>query len=110
MSVFPAITQLETKTPYEAFNGIFALTPDSMPLAGAVSQIPGLYVAAAVWITHAAGVARLVAGIVGGKGLRVEDEALKRALDPMRFRDEDTEVLRMKALRTYNDIYNKNQH
>lgn len=81
-----------------------------MPLAGAISQIPGLYVAAAVWITHAAGVARLVADIVAGKELNSEDEALKKAFDPTRLVTEDLSVLKEKALGTYNDIYNKEQH
>lgn len=99
-----------TKAPYKPFNGIFALTPDSMPLAGAVPQIPGLYVAAALWITHAAGVTRLIADIVAGTELSDDDKALRNAFDPMRFQGADAEVLRKKALGTYNDIYNKEKH
>ena len=68
LSVFGS-PQLKTKIPYKAFNGIFALTPDGTPLAGAIPQISGLYTAVAVWITHAARVARLVADIVSEKQL-----------------------------------------
>lgn len=79
-----------------------------MPLAGVVPQVPGLYIAAAVWITHAAGVARLVADMVAGNSLRAEDEALRKAFDPMRFRGIHA-GLKKRALGTYNDIYNKDK-
>jgi glycine/D-amino acid oxidase-like deaminating enzyme len=80
-----------------------------MPFAGAVSKIPGLYVAAAVWITHAAGVARLVADIVAGRELCGGDEVLKNVFDPTRFEFEDGKVLQERALATYNNIYNNDK-
>ena len=110
LSVFPHSQQRETKVSYKPFNGIFALTPDSMPIAGPVSKIPGLYIAAAVWITHAAGVGRLTADMVAGKKLNVEDEVLRKAFDPLRFEGQDASSLRERALGTYNDIYNKDRH
>ena len=81
-----------------------------MPFAGAVPQIPGLFVAAAVWITHAAGVARLVADIVSNKDLSTQDKIQMEAFDPMRFNGQDTEGLKERALGTYSDIYNKSIH
>jgi glycine/D-amino acid oxidase-like deaminating enzyme len=110
LSAFPHSQQRETKVPYKPINGIFALTPDSMPMAGPVSKIPGLYIAAAVWTTHAAGVGRLMADIVSGKELSVEDEVLRRAFDPLRYEGLDASSLRERALGTYNDIYNKDRH
>ena len=108
-SVFPASLQ-HSLNPYKAFNGIFAVTPDSMPFAGAVPHIPGLYVAAAIWITHAAGVARLVADMIAGYDLCHEDELLRIAFNPMRFKDDDPKVLKNTALGTYNNIYNQDKH
>lgn len=107
-----------------AFNGVFAVTPDNMPFAGKVDVdgLQGLWVAAAVWVTHAAGTARVVAEMVkrdaglrgegcrdegggGGGGERlVVDEEMKRALDPNRFRGREERELREMALGWYNDV------
>lgn len=81
-----------------------------MPLAGAIPQISGLYVAAAVWIAHAAGVARLVADIVAEKKLNEEDKVRSEVFHPMRFEAQEAEILKERALRTYNDIYNQQKH
>lgn len=45
----------------EGINGLFSFTPDGMPLLGPSQAIDGLWVAEAVWITHAAGVGKAVA-------------------------------------------------
>lgn len=87
------------------FNGIFSMTPDNMPLAGAVQSIRGLYMAVAVWVTHAAGTAmfltRVIDGIEGIDG----DEAVRRALDPERFKGGDLATLEKASLEGYNEIY-----
>lgn len=107
-----------------AFNGVFAVTPDNLPFAGKVdvNGMQGLWVAAAVWVTHAAGTARVVAELVkrdaglGGEGCRDEcgvgggwerlvmDEEMKRALDPNRFKGREEKELREMALGWYNDV------
>ncbi|SPO49136.1 related to N,N-dimethylglycine oxidase [Moesziomyces antarcticus] len=87
------------------FNGIFSVTPDGMPLVGQVGQ--GLFVASAVWVTHAAASAQLVADILTGQ-LKQEDQWLAKELDPLRFTGKDASTLERTALGTYNDIYNKN--
>ncbi|PVH70905.1 DAO-domain-containing protein [Cadophora sp. DSE1049] len=110
LSVFGNSTQRHSKTPYQGFNSMFSITPDSLPFAGAVPNIPGLFVAAAVWITHGAGVARLVADLVSGKSLVEEDQEMLKAFDVMRFAGQDPMVLERRALVTYNDIYNKEDH
>lgn len=92
---------------YETFNGVFAVTPDGMPLAGKISD--GLYVAAAVWITHAAGISTLVADMVIGTEPGKKDIELQNAFDPKRFEGQDPGALRKQALATYNDIYNQVQ-
>ena len=42
-------------------NGIFSFTPDGFPLIGEFMDVRGLWVAEAVWITHAGGVGKAVA-------------------------------------------------
>lgn len=110
MSVFPSGHGSHSKTPYQSINAIFSVTPDSLPFAGELSQVPGLFIAAGIWVTHAAGVARLVSDLVSGKDLSQADIKLQRAFDPDRFREQDTELLTQRALGTYNDIYNKQNH
>ena len=88
------------------FNGLFSVTPDGMPLVGKVKAKQGVYVAAAVWVTHAAAAAQLIADLVLGR-LKEEDEWLASELDPHRFDGKDAHDLESKALGTYNDIYNK---
>ncbi|EED15342.1 N,N-dimethylglycine oxidase [Talaromyces stipitatus ATCC 10500] len=99
---------VEYSMPETKFNGIFAMTPDNLPIAGKVDGRKGLVLCAAVWVTHAAGVARFVAGLIErhnddyGKGL---DGDVVRHLDPARFRGRDFEELRELSLRGYSQIY-----
>ncbi|MBM3680485.1 MAG: FAD-dependent oxidoreductase [Actinobacteria bacterium] len=44
----------------ETFNGHFSFTIDGMPLLGESSHTKGLFLAEAIWITHAAGSARCI--------------------------------------------------
>jgi sarcosine oxidase len=95
----------EGGTPY-AFNGLFQVTPDGMPLVGRVKE--GIYAAVGVWVTQGAGSAGLLADMILedlGKG-EAKDAELRAALDPLRFAGKDDEVVET-ALATYNDIYNK---
>jgi glycine/D-amino acid oxidase-like deaminating enzyme len=86
----------------QPINGVFSVTPDNLPLLGPVPGVEGLWLAAAIWITHAAGAARLLLKMMGGEAC---DGNLVRALDPARFGDGDASVLQETALRQYNDIY-----
>ena len=43
------------------FNGVFAFTPDGYPLIGEHPDLRGFWVAESVWVTHSAGVGRVVA-------------------------------------------------
>jgi glycine cleavage system aminomethyltransferase T/glycine/D-amino acid oxidase-like deaminating enzyme len=56
--VFP---MLRGKPIVDAFNGMFSFTPDGMPLLGPHPDVDGLWLAEAVWITHAGGVGRAIA-------------------------------------------------
>ena len=91
------------------YNGIFSVTPDNLPLAGKVGDVQNLWLCAAVWITQAAGTAKLIARQIlrEGDGQEQGDTPLLKALDPNRFKGGDMEVLVDKAIERYNDIYNK---
>lgn len=46
------------------FNGIFSFTPDGGSLVGESREVDGFFVAEAVWVTHAPGIARAVAQLI----------------------------------------------
>lgn len=46
------------------FNGIFSFTPDGGSLVGESREVDGFFVAEAVWVTHAAGIAKAVAELI----------------------------------------------
>jgi glycine/D-amino acid oxidase-like deaminating enzyme len=101
LSFFPEDMDM---TDMNKFNGVFAVTPDGLPLAGKHQDVQGLWVASAIWITHAAGVAKIVADMLVGKTI---DESISRVIDPNRFIGQDKTELRRMALSTYSNIYNK---
>ncbi|WVF69379.1 hypothetical protein IAT40_004155 [Kwoniella sp. CBS 6097] len=90
------------------FNGLFSVTPDGLPLVGKVDE--GIYAGVGVWVTHAAGSARLLADELLDQ-VKGEDNDLRTALDPRRFdgltSERELKVLEQRALAKYNDIYNK---
>lgn len=87
---------------FKLINGVFSVTPDNLPLLGPVPGVEGLWLAAAIWVTHAAGSARLLLQMLQGESY---DADMAHALDPARFRDEDVQELHETALKQYNDIY-----
>ena len=92
------------------FNGIFSVTPDNLPLAGKVPDTANLWMCAAIWVTTAAGTAKLVSRKILGEAENSstsEDERLLEALSPARFQGAGAETLVSQALGKYNDIYNR---
>ncbi|KAH0372180.1 FAD dependent oxidoreductase, partial [Aureobasidium melanogenum] len=87
----------------ERIGGVFSVTSDNMPLLGAVAGVDGLWMAVAIWVTHAAGCARLLEALMLGEAY---DEETARDLDPERFAGGDADELERTALKQYNDIYN----
>ncbi|PCD42027.1 hypothetical protein AU210_004563 [Fusarium oxysporum f. sp. radicis-cucumerinum] len=73
-----------------------------MPLAGKVESVEGLFMAVAVWVTHAAGTAKVLTRIIDGEEV---DGKTREALDPERFRGQDFAQLEEKSLTGYNSIY-----
>jgi glycine/D-amino acid oxidase-like deaminating enzyme len=92
------------------FNGIFSVTPDNLSLAGRVPDVANLWMCAAIWVTTAAGTAKLVSREIlrGNRSSSTpEDELLMDALSPARFQGIGPEILTLQALGKYNDIYNR---
>lgn len=84
------------------FNGILTVTPDGVPLVGEVEH--GLFCAVAVWVTHAAGSAELLARLIIGEALTEKERGMLQALEPRRFAGQAEAVLRKKTMEAYGDI------
>ena len=83
-------------------NGVFALTPDELPLVGPAAALPGLWFAEASWVTHAGGVGRQLANMLLETGdLLVTPERLA----PDRFTHWTDGKTREIALGHYQGIY-----
>lgn len=83
-------------------NGVFALTPDEIPLVGPAAEVAGLWFAEASWVTHAGGVGRQLANMLLETGnLLVGPERLA----PGRFATWSDDKIRETALGHYQGIY-----
>jgi heterotetrameric sarcosine oxidase gamma subunit len=58
VEVFP---MLRDRPITDSFNGMFSFTPDGMPIMGPHPDVDGLWLAEAIWITHAGGAGRAIA-------------------------------------------------
>lgn len=87
----------------ERFNGMFSFTPDGNPLVGESLQIKGLWFAEAVWVTHAAGVGRIVAELLSNETPSVD----LRELDVNRFWDHcnSPEYVHLRGAQQYREVY-----
>ncbi|MGW1814837.1 NAD(P)/FAD-dependent oxidoreductase [Streptomyces sp. NPDC002125] len=83
-------------------NGVFAMTPDELPLVGPAPGVPGLWLAEASWVTHAAGVGRQLANQLLETGDTLVDPA---RLAPGRFDAWSDLKVRETALGNYQGIY-----
>ncbi|MEV0070246.1 hypothetical protein [Amycolatopsis sp. NPDC050768] len=99
LALLPEATRF---TPAERLNGVFSMTPDNLPLLAPVAHVAGLWLAEAIWVTHAAGSAAALAAL-----LRGEDPGVPHleTLRPGRFAGQDGDDLTRRALKRYRDIY-----
>ena len=94
---------LKTTDLGERFNGMFSFTPDGNPLVGESLKLKGLWFAEAVWVTHAAGVGRVVAELLSQETPTVD----LRELDCNRFWDhsKSPEYTRLRGAQQYREVY-----
>ena len=60
--MFPALAgRMRPTDPARSLNGMFSFTPDAGSIVGESANVRGFWVCEAVWVTHAAGMARQVA-------------------------------------------------
>ena len=85
------------------FNGMFSFTPDGFPVLGESLEVRGLWVAEAIWITHAAGAGKVVAEwmVEGVPGLDLREADINRfhphALTPA--------YVRARGAQQYREVY-----
>ncbi|MEU6816844.1 FAD-dependent oxidoreductase [Streptomyces sp. NPDC046860] len=83
-------------------NGVFAMTPDELPLVGPAAGVPGLWFAEASWVTHAGGVGHQLARMLLDEGDLLVDPA---RLAPDRFATWSERRVQDAALAHYQGIY-----
>jgi len=104
-AVARALTLLPTGqrfTPEHRLNGVFSMTADNLPLLGPSDTVGGLWIAEALWVTHAAGAAQVLAQLMTGATPTI---AGLDALRPGRFAGQPADDLTARSLRLYRDIY-----
>jgi len=89
-------------TPEHRLNGVFSMTADNLPLLGPSETVGGLWIAEALWVTHAAGAAQALVQLMTGTTPAVDG---LDALRPDRFTGQPADELTDRALRLYRDIY-----
>lgn len=84
-------------------NGMFSFTPDGFPLIGESQDVRGLWVAEAVWITHAGGVGKVVAEWMaeGAPGIDLRECDLNRFPPHAQTRS----YIRARAAQQYREVY-----
>ncbi|HZV65497.1 MAG TPA: hypothetical protein VFG03_11390 [Telluria sp.] len=91
------------KTPIaHHLNGIFSMTPDGCPLLGPLDGYEGLWLAEAVWVTHAGGIGKAAAEwMLDGYATTIDASPF----DANRFAALDDAQVHSRSLDLYSDIY-----
>jgi glycine cleavage system T protein len=98
--LLPALRNVELT---RAFNGLMSFTPDGFPLLGESAVARGLWLAQAIWVTHAGGAGRALAELMThGDALLDLHEC-----DPQRFDAHGTSrsYARVRAAQGYREVY-----
>lgn len=100
---FEIIPSLKNAELVESMNGLFSFTVDNFPLMGEWAGLKGFWVAEAVWVTHACGVAKAMAEwIVDGHPLLAVHEC-----DVNRFESHQTgpQHIEERGAQNYIEVY-----
>jgi len=100
IELLPALSGIELT---HHINGMFSFTPDAFPILGESLDVKGLWVAEAVWITHAGGVGKVVAEWMADGVPSID----LRECDLNRFPSHapTTAYVRARAAQQYREIY-----
>jgi glycine cleavage system aminomethyltransferase T/glycine/D-amino acid oxidase-like deaminating enzyme len=102
--LFPALAgRMRPTDPARSLNGMFSFTPDAGSIVGESAEVRGFWVCEAVWVTHAAGMARqVVEWIVEGEPSYDLAEA-----DANRFYPFQTSppYVRERGMQQYREVY-----
>ncbi len=94
---------LEGASLQRSFNGVFGFTPDGYPLIGEHPGLRGFWAAESVWVTHSAGVARVVAETLVDGGAWID--ASPADLSRFDERELDPAVFEARCDDQYRDVY-----
>ena len=99
-ALLPALRNAEIE---EAMNAMFSFTPDGFPLLGPTVDVEGLWLAEAIWITHAAGAGKVVAEWIAHGAPSVD----LRECDVNRFEAHvaTPAYVRRRAATAYDEVY-----
>jgi glycine cleavage system T protein len=86
-----------------AFNGLMSFTPDGFPLLGESAAARGLWLAQAIWVTHAGGCGRVLAELMTHGDARLD----LHECDPQRFDAHGTSRVyaRLRGAQGYREVY-----
>jgi glycine cleavage system T protein len=98
--LLPALANVELR---RAFNGLMSFTPDGFPLLGESAAARGLWLAQAIWVTHAGGCGRVLAELMTHGDARVD----LHECDPQRFDAHGTSRVyaRLRGAQGYREVY-----
>jgi glycine cleavage system aminomethyltransferase T/glycine/D-amino acid oxidase-like deaminating enzyme len=98
--LFPCLRGIDL---HYKINGMFSFTPDGNPLLGESHDVRGFWIAEAVWVTHAAGVGRVIAEWMA-EGIPSVD---LRELDYHRFHSHafSPAYIRARGAQQYREVY-----
>lgn len=100
MELLPALRDVELTY---RINGMFSFTPDGFPLIGEAQDVRGLWVAEAVWITHAGGVGKVAAEWIaeGAPSIDLRECDLNRFPSHARTRS----YIKARVAQQYREVY-----
>jgi glycine cleavage system T protein len=86
-----------------AFNGLMSFTPDGFPLLGETADVHGLWLAEAIWVTHAGGCGRALAELMTHGDVRLD----LHECDPRRFdaHGRSRPYARARGAQQYREVY-----
>jgi glycine cleavage system aminomethyltransferase T/glycine/D-amino acid oxidase-like deaminating enzyme len=98
--LMPALREVTLE---RSFNGVFAFTPDGYPLVGEHPDLRGFWVGESVWVTHSAGVGRVLAETIidGSPSIDASPAELSRFERP----ELDPAVFEARCDDSYRDVY-----